>query len=62
MTTLNQTMASYWFGIIAAEYIVRIVPPGTHSWSKFIRPSDLITLFEKSKKYSSFTIIVLNIN
>jgi 2-polyprenyl-6-hydroxyphenyl methylase/3-demethylubiquinone-9 3-methyltransferase len=43
-------MASYFFGVIAAEYILRIVPAGTHTWNKFIRPTDLITLFEKSKK------------
>ncbi|UJR32284.1 hypothetical protein I4U23_019749 [Adineta vaga] len=48
ITTLNQTMASYLFGIIAAEYILRIVPAGTHSWNKFIRPSDLLVLFEKN--------------
>ncbi|CAF0765488.1 unnamed protein product [Rotaria sordida] len=48
ITTLNQTMASYFLGIIAAEYILRMVPPGTHTWNKFVRPSDLITLFEKN--------------
>jgi 2-polyprenyl-3-methyl-5-hydroxy-6-metoxy-1,4-benzoquinol methylase len=37
-------------GIIAAEYILRVVPTGTHTWKKFIRPTDLITLFEKSKE------------
>ncbi|CAF4323723.1 unnamed protein product, partial [Rotaria magnacalcarata] len=40
-------MASYFLGIIAAEYVFRLVPPGTHSWNKFIRPFDLITLFDK---------------
>jgi 2-polyprenyl-3-methyl-5-hydroxy-6-metoxy-1,4-benzoquinol methylase len=32
-----------------------MVPQGTHSWNKFIRPSDLITLFEKSKNMSFFS-------
>ncbi|CAF2518665.1 unnamed protein product [Rotaria sp. Silwood2] len=54
ITTLNQTVASYCLGIIAAEYILQIVPPGTHTWNKFIRPSDLITIFEKN----GFTVVL----
>lgn len=30
------------FGIIAAEYIFRMVPAGTHTWNKFVRPTDLV--------------------
>ncbi|CAF1008432.1 unnamed protein product [Rotaria magnacalcarata] len=56
ITTLNQTMASYFLGIIAAEYVFRLVPPGTHSWNKFIRPFDLITLFDKN----GFTVLLNN--
>jgi len=56
ITTLNQTIASYFLGILAAEYILRIVPQGTHTWNKFIPPSDLITLFEKN----GFTVLLNN--
>jgi polyprenyldihydroxybenzoate methyltransferase/3-demethylubiquinol 3-O-methyltransferase len=56
VTTLNQTIVSYVFGILAAEYILRIVPPGTHTWNKFIRPIDLITLFEKN----GFSVLINN--
>ncbi|CAF1255069.1 unnamed protein product [Adineta ricciae] len=56
ITTLNQTAASYFLGVIAAEYIFRIVPPGTHTWNKFIRPSDLVILFEKN----GFSVLVNN--
>ncbi|CAF3763227.1 unnamed protein product [Adineta steineri] len=56
ITTLNQTMASYLLGVIAAEYVFRIVPVGTHTWNKFIRPTDLITLFEKN----SFSVVLNN--
>lgn len=40
-STLNRTPKSYALGIIAAEYILRWVPQGTHSWKKFIKPSEL---------------------
>lgn len=40
-STLNRTPKSFALGIVAAEYILRWVPRGTHSWKKFIRPSEL---------------------
>ena len=40
-STLNRTAKSYALGIIAAEHILRWVPQGTHSWKKFVRPSEL---------------------
>jgi len=49
ITTLNQTIPSYLLGILLAEYVFRIVPAGTHSWNKFIRPSDLMVLLEKNR-------------
>jgi len=41
LSTLNRTLASLALGKIAAEYILRWVPPGTHDWRKFLRPSEL---------------------
>lgn len=40
-STLNRTVKSFALGIIAAEYILRWVPEGTHSWKNFIKPSEL---------------------
>lgn len=40
-STLNRTPKSFALGIIAAEYILRWVPVGTHSWKKFVRPAEL---------------------
>lgn len=40
-STLNRTAKSYALGIVAAEYILGWVPKGTHTWKKFIRPSEL---------------------
>ncbi|MDP0589848.1 MAG: bifunctional 2-polyprenyl-6-hydroxyphenol methylase/3-demethylubiquinol 3-O-methyltransferase UbiG [Candidatus Endonucleobacter bathymodioli] len=39
--TLNRTTKSWLFAIIAAEYILKILPKGTHKHSKFIKPHEL---------------------
>ena len=41
LSTLNRTLKSYALGIVAAEYVLRWVPRGTHSWHKFLKPSEL---------------------
>ena len=40
-STLNRTLKSLAFGKIAAEYVLGLVPAGTHDWKKFIKPSEL---------------------
>jgi 2-polyprenyl-6-hydroxyphenyl methylase/3-demethylubiquinone-9 3-methyltransferase len=40
--TLNRTMKSLALGKVAAEYVLRWVPAGTHDWRKFVRPSELV--------------------
>lgn len=40
-STLNRTPKSFALGIVAAEYILRWVPQGTHNWKKFVKPSEL---------------------
>ncbi|MCK6418195.1 MAG: bifunctional 2-polyprenyl-6-hydroxyphenol methylase/3-demethylubiquinol 3-O-methyltransferase UbiG [Alphaproteobacteria bacterium] len=40
-STLNKTVKALGLGIVAAEYILRWVPMGTHDWRKFIKPSNL---------------------
>ncbi len=41
IATLNQTLKSYIFAIIGAEYILRWLPIGTHDWNKFVKPEEL---------------------
>ena len=38
MSTLNRTLRSYLTAIVGAEQITRIIPAGTHDWSKFLTP------------------------
>lgn len=40
-STINRNPKSYAFAIIGAEYLLRLLPRGTHDYSKFIRPSEL---------------------
>ena len=40
-STINQTIKSFLESIVAAEYILRWVPKGTHQWSKFVKPSQI---------------------
>ena len=48
IATLNQTLKSYLFAIVGAEYILKWLPIGTHDWQKFIKPAELITICKKS--------------
>jgi len=40
-STINRNPKAYLFAIIGAEYVLRMLPKGTHDYRKFIRPSEL---------------------
>ncbi|MCX7896633.1 MAG: bifunctional 2-polyprenyl-6-hydroxyphenol methylase/3-demethylubiquinol 3-O-methyltransferase UbiG [Rhodocyclaceae bacterium] len=40
-STLNRNPKAYLFAIIGAEYLLRLLPKGTHEYAKFIRPAEL---------------------
>jgi len=40
-STINRNPKSYLFAIIGAEYLLRLLPTGTHEYARFIRPSEL---------------------
>jgi len=40
-STINRNPKSYLFAVIGAEYILRMLPKGTHEYRKFVRPSEL---------------------
>lgn len=41
LATLNRTIKSFLVGIVGAEYIMRYLPIGTHSWHLFVTPFEL---------------------
>lgn len=40
-STINRNPKAYLFAIIGAEYVLKLLPKGTHDFEKFIRPSEL---------------------
>jgi 2-polyprenyl-6-hydroxyphenyl methylase / 3-demethylubiquinone-9 3-methyltransferase len=41
LSTINRTPRAYVQAVVGAEYLLRLLPRGTHSYAKFIRPSEL---------------------
>jgi 2-polyprenyl-6-hydroxyphenyl methylase/3-demethylubiquinone-9 3-methyltransferase len=40
-STINRNLKSYAFAIVGAEYILNLLPHGTHDYNKFIKPSEI---------------------
>lgn len=40
-STINRTPESYALAIVGAEYVLGLLPRGTHDWQKFIKPAEL---------------------
>ncbi|BAC24590.1 ubiG [Wigglesworthia glossinidia endosymbiont of Glossina brevipalpis] len=47
-STINRTAKSFFYSIILAEYILKIIPKKTHDFSKFITPSELLDLIDNT--------------
>ena len=41
-STINRNPKSYLFAVIGAEYVLKLLPKGTHDYARFIRPAELI--------------------
>jgi len=41
-STINRNPKSYLFAIIGAEYLLKLLPKGTHDYARFIKPSELV--------------------
>lgn len=42
-STINRNLKAYMLAIVTGEYVLNLLPKGTHQYSKFIRPSELIS-------------------
>ncbi len=47
-STINRTARAYMLAVIAAEYVLRWLPVGTHDWHKFVTPYTLLSAVEAS--------------
>jgi len=41
MATINRTARAFFGAIVAAEYLLRLVPRGTHEYARLVRPAEL---------------------
>ncbi len=41
VATINRNPKSYLFAIIGAEYVLRLLPRGTHDWARFLKPAEV---------------------
>ncbi|MEW8277808.1 MAG: bifunctional 2-polyprenyl-6-hydroxyphenol methylase/3-demethylubiquinol 3-O-methyltransferase UbiG [Candidatus Thiodiazotropha sp.] len=48
-STINRNPKSYLFAILGAEYLLKLLPKGTHDYAKFIRPSELHAWMRKAE-------------
>ena len=46
LATLNRTLKGLLLGKIAAEYVLRWVPAGTHDWRQFLKPDELRAMLD----------------
>jgi 2-polyprenyl-6-hydroxyphenyl methylase/3-demethylubiquinone-9 3-methyltransferase len=40
-STINRNPKAYMLAIVGAEYLLKMLPKGTHDYSKFIKPSEM---------------------
>ncbi|KAI3803540.1 hypothetical protein L1987_31696 [Smallanthus sonchifolius] len=48
VSTINRSMRAYATAIIAAEYILHWLPKGTHQWSSFLTPEELVMILQRA--------------
>ena len=48
-STINRNPKSYLFAVIGAEYVLRLLPRGTHDYARFIKPSELARLCRQAQ-------------
>ncbi len=47
VSTINRNVKSFLFAIVGAEYVLNLLPKGTHSYGKFLKPSEIGTFARK---------------
>ncbi|XP_076757282.1 ubiquinone biosynthesis protein COQ3, mitochondrial [Xylocopa sonorina] len=60
ITTFNKTFVSWIGGILVAEYLLNLIPRGTHEWRRFTQPVDMQSLLEKCKTCLSIMVVQPN--
>jgi len=48
LTTINRSTCSWLLAIVGAEYVLRLLPTGTHDWNKFLKPEEIEEMLDKA--------------
>jgi len=48
LSTINRNLFSFMFAKLVAEYLLNIIPRGTHTYEKFIKPSEMRQMLENN--------------
>src|SRR5256885_2859349 len=48
VATINRTLKSFALAIVGAEYILGLLPRGTHHWDKLVRPDELEAALQRN--------------
>ncbi len=48
-STINRNPKSYMFAVIGAEYVLKMLPRGTHDYAKFLKPSELASFMRNAE-------------
>ena len=47
-STINRNLKSYLLAVVGAEYVLKLLPRGTHDYAKFIKPSELASMCRRA--------------
>eukprot|EP00428_Durinskia_dybowskii_P062502 CAMPEP_0170382206 /NCGR_PEP_ID=MMETSP0117_2-20130122/14820_1 /TAXON_ID=400756 /ORGANISM="Durinskia baltica, Strain CSIRO CS-38" /LENGTH=293 /DNA_ID=CAMNT_0010637831 /DNA_START=57 /DNA_END=938 /DNA_ORIENTATION=+ len=62
VSTMNRTKKAHLMAILGAEYVLGMIPPGTHEWEKFITPEELCGMVESTPLDSGGNMKMINQN
>jgi 2-polyprenyl-6-hydroxyphenyl methylase/3-demethylubiquinone-9 3-methyltransferase len=48
ISTINRNLKSFLLAIVGAEYVLRMLPRGTHEYDRFLRPAELVAMARRS--------------
>lgn len=61
LSTINRNPKAYLFAVVGAEYVLNLLPRGTHDYDKFIKPSE-IAAFLRSHEFSLQDVTGMTLN
>ena len=61
-STINRNPKAYLFAVIGAEYILNLLPKGTHDYARFLRPAELARALPRKPVWRSYEIIGMSYN